>query len=66
MIFSSFNARGRNMHTATSFAICVFVLHPGVPEGIYLHDVTEHVDYRGQEYDLALEICKWGRSVTWY
>ena len=29
----------------------------GIPEDIFLHDVTEHVDYRGLEYDLAGEIC---------
>ncbi|GAX81539.1 hypothetical protein CEUSTIGMA_g8967.t1 [Chlamydomonas eustigma] len=32
-------------------------INTGVPEDIFLHDVTEHVDYRGLEYDLAGEIC---------
>lgn len=36
---------------------CVCVRVPGVPDDIFLHDVTEHVDYRGVEYDLAGEIC---------
>ena len=29
----------------------------GIPEDVFLHDLTEHVDYRGLEYDLAGEIC---------
>lgn len=29
----------------------------GIPDDIFLHDLTDHVDYRGIEYDLAGEIC---------
>ncbi len=28
-----------------------------MPEDVFLHDITEHVDYRGLQYDLAAEIC---------
>ncbi len=28
-----------------------------MPDDIFLHDLTDHVDYRGLEYDLAGEIC---------
>lgn len=43
--------------------LCCTVLHrtsphrAGVPDDIFLHDVTDHVDYRGEEYELAGEIC---------
>ncbi|GLI69538.1 hypothetical protein VaNZ11_014183 [Volvox africanus] len=32
-------------------------INTGVPDDIFLHDLTDHVDYRGLEYDLAGEIC---------
>lgn len=32
-------------------------LAAGLPDEIFLHDVTEHVDYRGEEYELTGEIC---------
>lgn len=35
----------------------MFCSVPGLPDEIFLHDVTEHVDYRGEEYELTGEIC---------
>eukprot|EP00798_Chlamydomonas_sp_ICE-L_P026803 gene26803-4397_t len=32
-------------------------INTGVPREVFLHDRTELVDYRGEEYDLAGEIC---------
>ncbi|KXZ45229.1 hypothetical protein GPECTOR_57g519 [Gonium pectorale] len=32
-------------------------INTGLPDDIFLHDLTDHVDYRGLEYDLAGEIC---------
>ncbi|KAF5841954.1 hypothetical protein DUNSADRAFT_10125 [Dunaliella salina] len=32
-------------------------INTGVPDDVFLHNVTEHVDYRGNEYDLAGQIC---------
>ncbi len=32
-------------------------INTGMPEDVFLHDLTEHVDYRGQQYDLTAEIC---------
>jgi hypothetical protein len=29
----------------------------GCPSDVFIHDVTQHVDYRGVQYELAAEIC---------
>jgi hypothetical protein len=46
------------MHTCLSAgtqrcASYLVLLASGVPDDIFLHDVTEHVDYQGEAYDLA-------------
>ncbi|GBF89534.1 adenylate cyclase [Raphidocelis subcapitata] len=32
-------------------------INTGVPADVFVHDVTEAVEYRGDEYDLAADIC---------
>jgi len=33
-----------------------YVPAAGVPDDVFLHNVTEHVDYRGNEYDLTGQV----------
>lgn len=35
----------------------------GVPDDVFLHNVTEHVDYRGNEYDLTGQVKGYLRAA---
>ena len=46
-----------SLHASLLHDPYIIIAPSGVPEDVFLHDLTEHADYRGLEYDLAGEIC---------